>query len=47
MFRRELDPIDELIYAEIRERREDPDVADREDILSLLIQAPPRGRASR
>ncbi len=39
MFRRELDPVDELIYAEIRERREDPDVADREDILSLLVQA--------
>ena len=39
LFRRELDPIDELIYAEIRERREDPDVAEREDILSLLIQA--------
>jgi len=38
-FRRELDPVDELIYAEIRERREDPDVAEREDILSLLIQA--------
>ena len=39
MFRRELDPIDELIYAEIRERREDPALADREDILSLLVQA--------
>ena len=38
-FRSELDPINELIYAEIRERREDPDVADHEDILSLLIQA--------
>jgi cytochrome P450 len=38
-FRSELDPIDELIYTEIRERREDPDVAEREDILSLLIQA--------
>ena len=39
MFRRELDPIDELIYAEIRDRREDPAIADREDILSLLLQA--------
>jgi cytochrome P450 len=39
MFRRELDPINELIYAEIRERREDPGLADREDILSLLLQA--------
>jgi len=39
MFRRELDPVDELIYAEIRERRDDPGVAEREDILSLLVQA--------
>ena len=39
MFRRELDPVNELIYAEIRERREDPSVAEREDILSLLVQA--------
>jgi len=39
MFRRELDPVDELIYAEIRERRQDPAVAEREDILSLLVQA--------
>ena len=38
-FRREVDPIDELIYAEIRERRADPGVAEREDILSMLIQA--------
>ena len=39
MFNRELDPINELIYAEIRERREDPSVAERDDILSLLVQA--------
>ena len=39
MVRRELDPVDDLIYAEIRERRHDPNVADREDILSLLVGA--------
>jgi len=39
MFRRELDPVDELIYAQIRERRADPGLAEREDILSLLLQA--------
>lgn len=39
MFRRELDPVDELIYAEIRERRHDSGLAEREDILSLLVQA--------
>jgi len=38
-FRSELDPVDELIYAEIHERRADPGVAERDDILSLLIQA--------
>ena len=38
-FRRELDPVDELIYAEIRERRTDTSLGDREDILSLLVQA--------
>jgi cytochrome P450 len=37
--RREIDPVDELIFDEIRRRQADPDVAEREDILSLLVQA--------
>jgi cytochrome P450 family 135 len=39
MFRRVRDPADELIYQEIRRRREAPDLAEREDVLSLLLQA--------
>jgi cytochrome P450 family 135 len=39
LLRRELDPIDRLLIDEIRERRADPGVADRDDILSLLVQA--------
>jgi cytochrome P450 family 135 len=39
MFRRALDPADELIYEEIRRRREAPDLEERDDVLSLLLQA--------
>jgi cytochrome P450 family 135 len=34
-----LEPADELIYEEIRARRDAPDLADRTDVLSLLLQA--------
>jgi cytochrome P450 len=34
-----LEPTDELIYEEIRTRRDAPDLADRDDVLSLLLQA--------
>ncbi len=34
-----LAPVDEVVYAEIRDRRSSPDLAEREDILSLLLQA--------
>ena len=34
-----MDPVDELLLDEIRQRRADPDVAERDDILSLLVQA--------
>jgi cytochrome P450 len=37
--RRELDPADELLLTQIRESRDDPRLAEREDILSLLLQA--------
>jgi cytochrome P450 len=37
--RKVLGPTDELIYEEIRARREAPDLADRTDVLSLLLQA--------
>jgi cytochrome P450 family 135 len=39
MFRRVRDPADALIYEEIRRRREAPDLAERDDVLSLLLQA--------
>jgi cytochrome P450 family 135 len=39
VFRRVLDPADELIYQEIRRRREAPDLDERDDVLSLLLQA--------
>ena len=39
VFRRALAPVDELLFDEIRARRADPDVAEHDDILSLLIQA--------
>lgn len=34
-----MDPVDELIYAEIAERRRAADLGEREDILSMLVQA--------
>jgi len=37
--RRDIEPVDELLIDEIRRRRDDPSVAEREDILSLLVQA--------
>ena len=39
MFRSVREPADELIYAEIRERRRAPDLAERDDVLSMLLQA--------
>jgi len=39
LFRRVLDPADELIHAEIRERRRSGDLEERDDIMSLLLQA--------
>jgi cytochrome P450 len=38
-FRRRIDRVDRLIYREIAERRRAGDLADREDVLSMLIQA--------
>ncbi len=43
-FRRALAAVDELIYAEIAERRSGGDTAERDDVLSLLLRARPRGR---
>jgi cytochrome P450 len=37
--REALDPTDELIYEEIRSRRDAPDLAERTDVLSMLLQA--------
>jgi cytochrome P450 family 135 len=39
MFRRELEPTDALIYEEIARRRAAPDLEQREDVLSMLLQA--------
>ena len=39
VFQRAMAPVNELILDEIRRRREDPDLAEREDVLSLLLQA--------
>jgi cytochrome P450 len=39
LFRRVMDPVDEAMLEEIRRRRAEPDLAEREDILSLLIAA--------
>ena len=39
IFRRVMKPIDEALIEEIRARRVDPTVAERDDILSLLVQA--------
>ncbi len=38
-FRGVMDPVDEAVLAEIRRRRTEPDLAEREDILSMLVQA--------
>jgi cytochrome P450 family 135 len=38
-FQRMLHSVDEVLYAEIRARRQAPDLAEREDILSLMLQA--------
>ena len=38
-FRRAMDRVDRLLYEEIEARRAAPDLAEREDILSLLVQA--------
>jgi cytochrome P450 len=38
-FRRRLERIDRLLFEEIRSRRDAPDLAERDDILSLLLQA--------
>ena len=39
LFRRVIDPADELIYEEIHRHRDAPDLAERDDVLSLLLQA--------
>ena len=38
-FRRVLEPADAMLYEEIRRRRSAPDLAERDDVLSLLLQA--------
>lgn len=38
-FRAALDPVDALLFEEIRAQREDPALTERDDILSLLLQA--------
>lgn len=38
-FKRELKPVDDLLLAEIRERRTETDLEERDDILSMLLQA--------
>ena len=38
-FRRAMQPVDDALVAEIRRRRTAPDLAEREDILSMLLQA--------
>ena len=39
-FETQLREVDELLFAEIAEHRERPDLAEREDILSMLMHAP-------
>jgi cytochrome P450 len=39
LVRAKLEPTDRLIYEEIRSRRNAPDLAERDDVLSLLLQA--------
>ena len=46
-FRKALAAVDELIYAEIADRRAAADGAERDDVLSLLLSRPPRGRQRR
>ena len=38
-FRRVIDPADELLFEEIRRRRAAPDLEERDDVLSMLLQA--------
>jgi cytochrome P450 family 135 len=38
-FRRAFERVDELLYDEIARRRDDPDLGQRDDILSMLVQA--------
>jgi len=38
-FQRQLDPVNEVLLDEIRERRGSPDLAERDDILSMLLEA--------
>ena len=38
-FRRRIDPVDEIVFEVIRERRGAPDLAERDDILSMLLLA--------
>jgi cytochrome P450 len=38
-FQSTLNPVDELVFDEIRRRREDPHLDERDDILSMLVQA--------
>jgi cytochrome P450 len=39
LFSRAKRPVDEMLFEEIRRRRDDPTVAERDDVLSLLVQA--------
>ena len=39
MFREALEPVHSMLGEEIRRRRDDPNVGEREDVLSLLVQA--------
>ena len=38
-FQRELDPVNDLVLDEVRRRRSEPDLEQRDDVLSLLLQA--------
>jgi cytochrome P450 len=39
IFKRVIEPVDEMLFEEIRRRRADPEVEERDDILSLLVRA--------
>ena len=39
LLKRDMGPVDELLFDEIRRRREVPDLEERDDILSMLLQA--------